>query len=100
MASCPHLGQVTVVSTNTRVFVSGQPVATTSDTFTVAGCTFTVPPSKPQPCVSVKWVGAARVTVNGQPVVLQTSTGMCSSAEQIIQGPAKVDSTQTRVIGQ
>ena len=28
-----------------------------------------------------------RVTVGGQPAILQTSTGLCLSAEQIPQGP-------------
>jgi len=99
-ATCPHGGQVTTISTNTRVMVSGQPVATMGDTFTVAGCAFTVPPGKPQPCVKVQWITpAARVVVNGQPAILQTSTGLCLSAEQIPGGPPVVAATQPRVIG-
>jgi len=40
------------------------------------------PPGKPQPCIRVQWlVPAARVLVNGQPVLLQTSTGLCLSPE-------------------
>ena len=38
--TCPHMGTVTAITSNTRVFVSGQPVVTVSDTFTVSGCTF------------------------------------------------------------
>ena len=97
---CPHAGLVTVISTNTRVRVSGQPVATQSDTYAVAGCTFTVPGPKPQPCVTVRWLQpATRVRVNGQPVILATSSGLCRSAEQIPQGPPSVMVTQTRVKG-
>ncbi len=97
---CPHAGQATTISSNTRVLVSGQPVATLSDTTTVGGCPFTVPGPKPQPCMTVKWlVPAARVLVNGQPALLQTSTGICQSAEQIPQGPPTIVATQTRVIG-
>jgi hypothetical protein len=100
-AICPHGGQITTVSTNTRVMVSGgQPVATQPDTYIVAGCAFTVPGPKPQPCVSVKWlVPAARVMVGGKPAILQTSTGICQSAEQLPQGPPNVIMTQMRVKG-
>ena len=99
-AMCPHAGPVQTISSNTRVLVSGMPVATMADTFLVAGCAFTVPPGKPQPCVKVQWlVPATRVLVNGQPPILQTSVGLCLSAEQIPQGPPTVVVNQTRVIG-
>lgn len=99
-AICPHAGQVQVISTNTRVMVNGMPVATMGDTYLVAGCPFTVPPGKPQPCVKVQWlVPATRVFVNGQPAILQTSTGLCQSAEQIPQGPPTIVATQPRVVG-
>jgi hypothetical protein len=78
-------------------------VATVNDTTTVAGCPFQVPigtGTKPQPCVKVQWtVPASRVKVNGQFVLLSTSSGICQSAEQIPQGPPSVVSTQTRVKG-
>jgi hypothetical protein len=97
---CPHGGQVSIVSTNTRVLVARQPVATQSDTFTVAACAFTVPPGKPQPCVMVKWlVPATRIMVGGKPAVLQNSVGLCQSAEQIPQGPPNIVMTQIRVKG-
>lgn len=99
-AICPHGGQVSVVSTNVRVKATGQPVATLADTYAIAGCAFTVPPGKPQPCVKVQWmVPAARVMVGGQPAILQASTGLCLSAEQIPGGPPNVVSTQIRVRG-
>lgn len=98
-AICPHGGQVSVVPSNVRVLVNGMPVATMGDFYPVAGCVFTVPPGKPQPCIKVQWlVPAVRVFVNGQPAILQTSTGLCQSAEQIPQGPPVVIATQTRVI--
>jgi hypothetical protein len=50
--------------------------------------------------VRVQWlVPATRVFVNGQPAILQTSAGLCLSAEQIPQGPPVVAVTQPRVIG-
>ncbi|MEM8674582.1 MAG: hypothetical protein AAGF83_12010 [Cyanobacteria bacterium P01_G01_bin.67] len=98
--TCPHQGQITTISTNTRVLVGGQSVATLADSFTISGCPFTVPTSKPQPCVTVKWlVPATRVFIAGQPAILQTSTGVCQSAEQIPQGPPTITVTQTRVSG-
>lgn len=99
-AMCPHGGSIQIVPTNTRVFLSGAPAAVLADSFVVAGCAFTVPPAKPQPCVKVQWlVPAARVLIGGQPAILQTSTGLCLSAEQILQGPPTVVATQPRVQG-
>lgn len=100
---CPHAGQVTFITTNTRVLVSGQPVVTMTDMLSIAGCPFQVPVgpgTKPQPCITGRWlVAATRVLINGQPAVLLTSTGLCQSAEQIPQGPPTVVQTQTRVGG-
>jgi hypothetical protein len=99
-AICPHAGQVTTIPSSARVLASGQPVATLADTFLVAGCAFTVPPGKPQPCVKVQWlVPATRVFVDNQPAILQTSVGLCQSPEQIPQGPPSVLVTQPRVSG-
>lgn len=101
-AICPHGASVTTISSNMRVLLSGQPAATLGDTYTVAGCPFQIPipgGTKPQPCVKVQWlVPALRVTVNGQPVILQTSTGLALSVEQIPQGPPSVVATQPRVV--
>jgi uncharacterized Zn-binding protein involved in type VI secretion len=97
---CPHAGQTSIQSSNTRVKVGGQMVATMADVYTIAGCSFTIPGPKPQPCVLVRWlVPATRVRVNSQPVILQSSSGLCQSAEQIPQGPPNVAATQTRVKG-
>lgn len=102
-ATCAHGGKVTTVSSNTRVTVSGQPVATLNDTYTVAGCPFQIPVgpgTKPQPCVKVQWlVPAMRVLVGGQPAILQSSSGLCQSVEQIPQGPPSVVVTQLRASG-
>lgn len=98
-AICPHGGQVQTISANTRVLVGGMPAATMTDNYLVAGCVF-VAGTKPQPCIRVQWlVPAARVFVMGQPVILQTSTGLCLSAEQIPQGPPAILVTQPRVMG-
>ena len=102
-AICTHGAQVAIISSNTRVMVAGSPVAVLNDQFTVTGCPFQVPVgagTKPQPCVKIQWIApAVRVRVGGQPVILQTSSGICLSAEQIPQGPPTVVATQPRVKG-
>ena len=98
-AICPHGGMVTTVSSNVRVLVSGMPVATLADTSLVAGCVFVVA-GAPHPCVRVQWLTpAARVLVNGQPALLQTSTGLCLAPDQAPQGPPTIVATQPRVVG-
>lgn len=98
---CPHGGQVQVVPGNPRVKLSGQPAATMSDQFLIAGCPFTTPVPKPQPCVTVRWmVPAVRVKAGGQPLILQASTGLCLSAENIPAGPPNAVSFQVRVSAQ
>jgi len=98
-AICPHAGLVSVVPTNTRVLVSGQPVAIMTDTFPVAGCVFNISGS-PHPCVLVKFIApATRVLINGSPAILQTSAGLAQAADQAPQGPPSILVTQIRVQG-
>jgi hypothetical protein len=101
IATCPHqTGQISTIVSSPRVKVSGQAVATLSDRYLIAGCAFTVPPGKPQPCIKVQWlVPAIRVKVNGSAVILQKSVGLCKSAEEIPQGPPSIKVTQQRVKG-
>jgi hypothetical protein len=97
---CPHGGQITGITANARVLVNGMPAVTQTDQFMVAGCAFAVGP-KPQPCLTARWLTVAtRVTVMGQPLVVQGGVGLCFSAEQIPQGPPTVISCQPRVIAQ
>jgi hypothetical protein len=98
---CFHAAPATASTTNVRVFVGGTPAVTATNVCTVAGCPFAVGP-KPQPCVTIRWMPATRVFVNGQPAVVQIpgpAQGICQSAEQIPQGLPIVSAIQTRVIG-
>jgi hypothetical protein len=96
--TCMHGGQVAVVPGNARVLLSGMPAATMVDQYIVAGCAFSLPIG-PHPCVQVRWlVPAARVMVNGAPVITQASVGLGVAADQAPQGPPIVASTQPRVI--
>jgi len=90
---CPHGGQVSMITTNMRVMVEGQPAVTIDDQGQVAGC-----PSGS--CASVVWlVPASRVFVNGKPVILSHSSGMCRGADTSPKGTPIMISTQTRVKG-
>ncbi|WP_420124760.1 hypothetical protein [Nakamurella sp.] len=100
VAMCPHGGQISVITSNTRVLVGGTPATLQGDTYPVAGCPFTPGPA-PQPCLTTQWiVVATRVTVLGQPLVIQGGTGLCLGPTQAPQGPATILSTQPRVVAQ
>jgi hypothetical protein len=99
---CPHQGPALSPPAQTRVLVMGQPVATAANLFTIAGCVFTVPGPKPQPCVTIKWsMPATRVMVMGVPALLAPApgagAGICLSVEQIPAGPPLISQVQTRV---
>jgi hypothetical protein len=91
---CPHNGQVSEVSMNSRVFLSGQPAVVLSDVFAIVGCL------ADPPCVGVQWItSTTRVRIAGQPAILQNSSGLCQSSIGLINGFAQVVTTQTRVLG-
>jgi hypothetical protein len=74
---CSHGGQATPVAPFPRVLLSGQPVATLSSPYVVAGCPF--PPASGGPCVTAQWmVGATRVLAGGAPVLVQSGTAVCA----------------------
>jgi uncharacterized Zn-binding protein involved in type VI secretion len=98
-ATCPHGGMLTIVVASPRVLVSGMPAAVLTDQGLVAGCAFTVPGPKPQPCVTTRWIaGATRVLANGVPLLINPCVALCLSAEQIPGGPPIISASQTRVI--
>jgi hypothetical protein len=97
---CPHAGQASCITSNTRVLASGQPIVTQADTFPITGCPFTVPVATPHPCVAIRWlVPSLRILVGGKAAILQDSTGICQSADQAPQGPANIVATQIRANG-
>jgi hypothetical protein len=102
IVNCPHGVPAQVVPGSPRVTLTGFPAATLADNFQIAGCPFQIPVgagTKPSPCLQIRWmVPAMRVKVNGSPVILATSTGLCLSPESVPQGPPMPASFQTRVI--
>ncbi len=96
---CPHGGSVSATTTNTHA-KAGDYLVRMTDTFTIAGCAFTLPSGTPHPCVSVKWVkGTTRCKVSGDFLLSQDSTGLCLAADQAPQGSVMIQSTQARASG-
>ncbi|EEG08456.1 hypothetical protein [Pseudogulbenkiania ferrooxidans] len=93
---CAHGGQATPTAPFPRVLVSGQPVTTLTAPYVVAGCSMPPPSAGNGPCVTGQWlVGATRVFAGGQPVLLQSSTSICTPTGT----PMMVSVTQLRVSG-
>jgi hypothetical protein len=95
---CPHGGSVTLTTANQVVKIDSSPALLETDVHTISGCPFQIPigtGTKPSPCVTVRWSAAATKTkVNQIGVLLQTSVGLCSSAEQAPQGTAIIAQVQ------
>lgn len=104
---CTHQAPCVTTPSAPRVFVSGMPVTTVADLWTVTGCLFQIPPPvgpTPSPCVRVQWaMPATRIVVGGSPALLQPSPGVgagtCLNAMQVPQGPPVVGQMQLRAIG-
>jgi hypothetical protein len=98
---CPHQISCVTAPAQPRVVVNAQPVATAANLINVMpGCPFTAG-TKPQPCLTVKWLNVStRVLVSGQPVLLQANpgpgTGIALSGV-IPNGPPVVSAMQMRV---
>ena len=98
-ATCPHGGALNIVAASPRVMVSNMPAAVLNDQGLVTGCAFTVPPGKPQPCVTTRWIAAStRVFASGVPLLINPCVAICLSADQIPGGPPIITGSQTRVI--
>lgn len=73
---CSHAGQATPAAPFPRVTVSGQPIATLTSPWVIAGCALTGTPTPP--CVTGQFLmGAARVLAGGAPVVTMASQSTC-----------------------
>ena len=103
LVQCPHLAPAAITPTQTKVLVSGQPVATTTAKIIVAGCPLSssIPPS---PCTTVVWqLLSTRVKVAGQAILLQpapgTGQGLCQNPSQAPQGAPLVNQLQQLVTG-
>src|SRR5262249_2934627 len=94
---CPHGGTVLAVPSDSQVTMGGDPIVLSTDTFTVAGCTFA--PGAPHPCVLVEWqLPAMRTTANSTAPLTTDSIGMCKAADGAVQGVAQIVATQTKAV--
>ena len=97
---CPHGGTVQIVSSNMKAKGDGAFIVRPSDTFTIVGCTFSIPGVGPHPCTTVKWVSPpAKVKADGADALHKDSTGLCQAADQAPQGTVMVLSTQSKASG-
>jgi hypothetical protein len=97
---CPHGGTVSVVTSNTRVNAGGGAVVRAGDSFLVAGCPFILG-LVPHPCVEVQWVvPASRSQALGDFTLTEDSIGLCTAADQAVQGTVQIVFTQPQVTGQ
>ena len=107
VVQCTHAAPSTATPSAPRVLVSGQPVATVANLWSVTGCPFQIPAppgTVPQPCIRVQWaMPSGRIIVGGSAGLLQpgpgTGAGGCLNAEQAPQGPPVVNQMQLRAAG-
>jgi hypothetical protein len=93
---CPHGGQVMIVSSNKAL--AGAPLVSHKDTFTIVGCTFTLPGPKPSPCMSIEWMTYESKIDVGSGFALSTgSVGICKADTGAPQGKVIVTTTQPGV---
>ena len=101
---CTHQAPCTTTPNAPRVFVSGRPVATVANVWTVTGCLFTLPGPVASPCLRVQWsMPSSRILVGGSPALLQPGpgpgAGLGLNAQQAPQGPPVVGQIQLRATG-
>lgn len=96
---CPHAAMGSLITSTTKVLVDNAPALALGDKGVVAGCPFTLPNGKPQPCVTEMLLGlSAKVMAEGKFVLLQNPPDLCYSAENIPQGPVTWANIQMKVL--
>lgn len=98
-AQCPHGAKGTLIPSAVKVLVDNGAPMVAGDQMTFAGCAFTVPTGKPQPCVKgLLTLTATKVLVENKPALLMNPADLAQSAEQIPGGPVIWTQVQTKVI--
>jgi hypothetical protein len=97
--TCPHGATVTIAPSNSHAFAGGVLIATSGDSFSIAGCPFQLPtvPPTPSPCVIVQWSVADQQVTAGAATLSQSSQGQCISALGAPQGPVIIGGAQPKV---
>lgn len=96
---CPHGGTVNPITTNTQVQAAGDFVLRSTDTFLIAGCTFTIGLDY-HPCVEVQWEQSAlRSKVMSDFTLTEENLGWCVASDNAKQGAVIISPTQIQVSG-
>jgi hypothetical protein len=96
---CPHGGMAILLTSDTQMQIQGAFALLETDVHPVAGCPFMLGLAY-HPCVTIRWsAGATQTKVNGIPVLLQTSVGVCYAADQAPQGVALITQVQSLALG-
>ena len=96
---CPHMMAGTLATGTAKVLVDNMPPLVMGDKGTIAGCPFTVPSGKPQPCATALLTKAAtKVLAENKPVLLMNPADICQSADQIPNGPVVWATIQSKVL--
>jgi len=83
---CPHSGKISVIEKTKPK----QKFLLKTDKLTISDCPFYLS-NEPSPCITVHWVSFAKKSnVDGIPVILDTSSGMCKSASGVSQGSVNI----------
>ncbi|QGN50791.1 hypothetical protein GKC29_15485 [Micromonospora sp. WMMC415] len=98
VATCPHGGSASFTASQDRVLADGAPVLVLSDSTTITGCPFMVG-NVASPCTTVRWQSPAVRVTAGDPVLLDTSVGLCLSAASAPQGTLQIRTNQSKVEG-
>ncbi|MCN9241502.1 hypothetical protein NGF19_11990 [Streptomyces sp. RY43-2] len=95
---CPHGGRVAPATPPPDgVRIGGVAVVTSDHPYVVTGCPHTVD-GVSSPCTTARWDAAdTGITVDGAPVLLDTSAAQCFSAALVPQGPPVVQAAQRKV---
>jgi formaldehyde-activating enzyme involved in methanogenesis len=98
MIQCPHGIPATLMTATAKVLVDGMPPLVMGDKGSVAGCPFTTPVPKPQPCDTILLTKAAtKVLAENKPVLLMNPADIAQSGP-IPQGPAIWGTIQSKVL--
>jgi hypothetical protein len=96
---CPHAIPGTLITSTAKVMVENMPPLVMGDKGMIAGCPFTVPSGKPQPCATALLTKAAtKVLAENKPVLLMNPADLCQSADQIPNGPVVWAMIQSKVL--
>jgi hypothetical protein len=96
---CPHGGQAILVTSNTIAMLPPGPILMLTDIHPIGGCPF-APGGVPLPCLMIRWLtGTLLTTLNGIPLLLDNSVGMCLNAAGVPQGMPIIVQTQTEAAG-